>query len=105
RSAHARLRSEPRAPGRQYHRGLPATGRVGRQAGRLAQADDPRHRPVIVLWDATSADQFEAVVAAAKSLNLPLKSLELRDPPYDYESALAAGDARPGDALFFTASG
>jgi putative ABC transport system substrate-binding protein len=60
---------------------------------------------VIVFWDATSADQFEAMVAAAQSLKVPLISVELRDPPYDYANALEGAKPQPGDALFFTASG
>ncbi len=59
---------------------------------------------VIVFWDATSADQFEAVVTAAQSLKLPLKSVELRDPPYDYDSALGGANPQPGDALLFLSS-
>jgi putative tryptophan/tyrosine transport system substrate-binding protein len=58
----------------------------------------------IVFWDATSADQFEAAVTAAQSLKLPLKSLELRDPPYDYASALESANPQRGDALLFTGS-
>jgi len=58
----------------------------------------------IVFWDATSADQFEAVTTAAQSLNLPLKSVELRDPPYDYDSALGGANPQPGDALLFLSS-
>jgi putative tryptophan/tyrosine transport system substrate-binding protein len=60
---------------------------------------------VIVFWDATSADQFEATVSAAQSLQLPLKSIELREPPYDYVGAPEGVNPRPGDALLFTSSG
>jgi putative ABC transport system substrate-binding protein len=38
-------------------------------------------------------------------LRLPLQLVELRNPPYDYASALEAVHPRQGDALYFTASG
>jgi putative tryptophan/tyrosine transport system substrate-binding protein len=60
---------------------------------------------VIVFWDATSADQLEATVTAAQSLKLPLKSVELREPPYDYAGALEGANPQPGDVLLFTTSG
>src|SRR5882724_11663733 len=59
----------------------------------------------IVFWDGTSADQFEAVVTAAQSSNLLIKSVELRNPPYDYANALEGANPQPGDALLFTSSG
>ena len=59
----------------------------------------------VVLWDAGSADQFEAAETAAQALKLPLKSVELRDPPYDYAGALDIAGPRPGDALLFMMSG
>jgi putative ABC transport system substrate-binding protein len=54
---------------------------------------------VLVLWDAVSADQFLATRTVAATLNLPLVSLKLGDPPYDYGLALAEADGRRGDAL------
>jgi hypothetical protein len=59
----------------------------------------------MVFWDAESADQFEAAVSAAQSLKLALKSVELRDPPYDYAGALHTAGPRPGDALLVMMSG
>jgi putative ABC transport system substrate-binding protein len=58
----------------------------------------------IVFWDASSADQIDVATTTAQALNLPIKSVELRDPPYDYAGALAAVDLRPGDALLFLTS-
>ena len=58
----------------------------------------------IVLWDAVSADQVEATVEAARTLKLQVKSVEFRDQPYNYASALASASARPGDALLFLTS-
>jgi putative tryptophan/tyrosine transport system substrate-binding protein len=59
---------------------------------------------VIFLWDKISADQLEPARAAASSLNLPLDSVELRDPPYDYERALAGTDGARRDVLLMPAS-
>jgi len=58
----------------------------------------------IVFWDAIGADQFDAAATAAQTLRLPIKSVELRDPPFDYPRALEAAQPRPGDALLFTTS-
>jgi putative ABC transport system substrate-binding protein len=58
----------------------------------------------IVFWDAIGADQFDAAATAAQTLRLPIRSVELRDPPYDYERSLDAAQPRPGDALLFTTS-
>jgi putative ABC transport system substrate-binding protein len=58
----------------------------------------------IVFWDAFGANQSDAAATAAQTLQLPIRSVELRDPPYDYERALEAARPRPGDALLFTTS-
>jgi putative ABC transport system substrate-binding protein len=58
----------------------------------------------IVFWDANSADQFEGAATSAQLLKLPLKSVELRNPPYDYVGALEVANSRPGDALLFLTS-
>ena len=59
----------------------------------------PSATRILVLWDSVSADQFLATRTVAAKLNLPLVSLELRDPPYDYALALAGADGKSGDAL------
>jgi len=59
----------------------------------------PATSRLIVFWDATGSDSFKATVPAAKVLGLELHSVELHDPPYDYEKALAAASPAPGDAL------
>jgi putative ABC transport system substrate-binding protein len=59
----------------------------------------------VVLWDAESADQLGAAETAAQTLKLPLKSVELRNPPYDYDGALEIADPRPDDALLLMMSG
>jgi putative ABC transport system substrate-binding protein len=54
---------------------------------------------LIVFWDAVGHDSFKATLPAAQALGLKVQSVELRDPPYDYEAALAATAPGPGDAL------
>jgi putative ABC transport system substrate-binding protein len=47
----------------------------------------PDRAQLAVLWDALSADQFSAAEAAAKSMQLELRSLKLEKPPYDFDTA------------------
>ena len=42
---------------------------------------------------------------AASALGIPLEAIELRNPPYDYDRALAGTDGARGDALMMTTSG
>jgi putative ABC transport system substrate-binding protein len=58
----------------------------------------PNMRGATVFWDAASVDQWQATQEAAKQLGLRLAGIELRDPPYDYERALAQSppDSRGG---------
>jgi putative ABC transport system substrate-binding protein len=51
-----------------------------------------------VLWDRSSADQFEAVRQTAQSSKIPLDGIECTDPPYDYE-ALAGANGGHRDVL------
>ena len=43
-----------------------------------------------VFWDDGSADQWRATQSAAETMGLKLTGVELGNPPYDYENALAA---------------
>jgi len=52
----------------------------------LAEAFPDRNR-LGVLWDAVSADEFQAAVWTARSHSLELQSLELENPPYDFPAA------------------
>jgi putative ABC transport system substrate-binding protein len=54
---------------------------------------------VAVLWDAASADQRRAAEAAAAALGMRLQLLELRQAPYDFESAFAAAAQGQAEAL------
>ena len=49
--------------------------------------------------------QREAARRAASALRIPLEAIELREPPYDYEQALAGTDGTRGDVLLITSSG
>jgi putative ABC transport system substrate-binding protein len=46
-------------------------------------------RAATAFWDGTSADQWDAAQTAATKLGFQLAGVQLRDPPYDYERALA----------------
>jgi putative tryptophan/tyrosine transport system substrate-binding protein len=48
----------------------------------------PNMRGVTVYWDRFSVDQWQVVQGVAAPLGMPLHGIELRDPPYDYETAL-----------------
>ena len=52
----------------------------------LLQAFPNRSR-LAILYDANSADQFDAANAAAKAMPLQLQSLKLEKPPYDFGAA------------------
>jgi putative tryptophan/tyrosine transport system substrate-binding protein len=54
---------------------------------------------VAVLWDAASADQRRAAEAAAGALGVQLQPVELRQAPYDFESAFAAAAQGQAEAL------
>jgi putative tryptophan/tyrosine transport system substrate-binding protein len=45
---------------------------------------------VAVLWDAFSADQWKVVQTTAPSLGVQVRSIEMRNPPYDFERAFEA---------------
>ena len=46
----------------------------------------PNKTRLAVLWDAISADQFEAADRRAKALRLEVRSLRLENPPYDFDA-------------------
>jgi putative ABC transport system substrate-binding protein len=49
----------------------------------------PDLRNAIAFWDAISGDQWDAAQTAATKLGFQLAGVQVRDPPYDYERALA----------------
>jgi len=60
---------------------------------------------IVLLYDMEGEDQREAATQAASALGIPLEAIELRNPPYDYDRALAGTDGARGDALMMTTSG
>jgi putative ABC transport system substrate-binding protein len=60
----------------------------------------PSVERVAVLSDPLAADQLKEVNAANLSAGLKLQSLELRNPPYDFESAFRVAMRARAEALF-----
>jgi putative ABC transport system substrate-binding protein len=65
----------------------------------------PHIARIVLLYDMEGEDQREAATRAASTLGIPLKAIELRNPPYDYDRALAGTNGARGDALITTTSG
>jgi putative ABC transport system substrate-binding protein len=59
----------------------------------------PQITSVFALYDKFAVDQLKATAEAASTLGLQLQSLELQDPPYDLESAMAAAVQAGAEAL------
>jgi putative ABC transport system substrate-binding protein len=53
----------------------------------------PDMKAATVFWDRVSSDQWEAARDAGAKLGLRLAGVELRDPPYDFDRALAEAPA------------
>jgi ABC-type uncharacterized transport system substrate-binding protein len=64
----------------------------------------PDLRAAIAFWDPTSTDQWQAAQTAAATLGFQLAGVQLRDPPYDYERALAQSAPDHRDSLFVMVS-
>ena len=65
----------------------------------LVQEAFPERRTAIVFWDRASADQWQAMQSAGRTLGLRLSGIELHDPPYDYERAIAESKAEDRSVL------
>jgi putative ABC transport system substrate-binding protein len=59
---------------------------------------------VAVLWDTFSANQLREAETAARVLGVQLQALELREPPYNVESAFSAAEQGRAEALLVLAS-
>jgi putative ABC transport system substrate-binding protein len=83
---------------------------AAKQVELLTQALPDRTR-LAVLWDAISADQFDAAVRQARSQRLEVQSLKLENPPYDFAVAFQSIAQRSPQMLlvlssqYFTLSG
>ncbi len=60
----------------------------------------PDLKAMTVFWDQSSADQWAAMQQAVATLGISVAGIKLRDPPYDYEKALAAAPADHRGTLF-----
>jgi len=65
----------------------------------------PHITRIVLLYDAEGESQRNAATQAASALGRPIEAIELHDPPYDYERALAGTDGARGDVLIMTTSG
>jgi len=92
------------------HPGGNLTGMVFQQLELIAKRLDlltqavPHIARIVLLYDAASVDQRDSVKRAASTLGIPLEEIDLKDPPYDYEHALAGTDGARGDALVMASS-
>ena len=59
---------------------------------------------VFALYDQHSADQLPPTETASRTLGLELQSLELRDPPYDFDHAMAVAVQNQAQALVILSS-
>ena len=64
----------------------------------------PHKTRLAVLWDAISADQFDAADRRAKALRLEVRSLRLENPPYDFDAAFQTIAASDPDMLLVQSS-
>ena len=93
------------------HPGSNLTGVAFQQPEMIAKRLDllaqtvPHITRIVLLYDAEGESQRKAATQAASALGVPLEAIELHDPPYDYERALAGTDGARGDALMTTTSG
>ena len=64
----------------------------------------PDDKPVAVLWETASAEQFDAAQRAAQSLHIELRSHKLEHPPFDFDEAFRA-IAEDGSRMVLVLSG
>jgi putative ABC transport system substrate-binding protein len=64
----------------------------------------PTQRSAFGFWDFDGAETWRAAMSAAPSLGIALAGVELRDPPYDYESGLQEIAPESRSALFLPSS-
>ena len=64
----------------------------------------PELSRVMALYDVYTADQLQETESAAQSLGLQLQSLELQNPPYDFDQALGVALSHGAQALVVLSS-
>jgi ABC-type uncharacterized transport system substrate-binding protein len=64
----------------------------------------PNDKPIAVLWETASAEQFDAAQRAARSLHIELRSHKLEHLPFDFDEAFRA-IAQDGSRMVLVLSG
>lgn len=64
----------------------------------------PELRRVFAIYDVHSADQLHETASAARALGVELRSLELKNPPYDFDQAMATAVHNQAQALVVLSS-
>jgi putative tryptophan/tyrosine transport system substrate-binding protein len=65
----------------------------------------PEMRSLTVFYDRTALDQWEAAQGVAATLGLRLAGVDLGEPPFDYDNALARADPDSRGTVFVLTSG
>src|ERR1700733_4399231 len=65
----------------------------------------PEMRALTVFYDRTALDQWEAAQGVAATLGLRLVGVDLGEPPFDYDNALARADPDSRGTIFVLTSG
>jgi putative tryptophan/tyrosine transport system substrate-binding protein len=65
----------------------------------------PEMRALTVFYDRTALDQWEAAQGVAATLGLRLAGVDLGEPPFDYDNALARADPDSRGTVFVLTSG
>jgi putative tryptophan/tyrosine transport system substrate-binding protein len=71
----------------------------------LLKSAFPDIHALTVFWDRSSVDQWEAAQGAASTLGLRLVGVDLGNPPFDYDKALAQANPENRGTVFVSSSG
>jgi putative tryptophan/tyrosine transport system substrate-binding protein len=71
----------------------------------LLKSAFPDIQALTVFWDRSSVDQWEAAQGAASTLGLRLVGVDLGNPPFDYDKALAQANPEKSRNRFVSSSG
>ena len=90
--------------GGQRFRCLSASDRIGGKASRITDATFPERKCIGIIWDRASIDQLTAAERQATTLGLEIRSLEMENPPYDFDAALQTLAADGAQMVLFLSS-
>jgi putative ABC transport system substrate-binding protein len=71
----------------------------------LLKSAFPETQALTVFWDRTCLDQWHAAQGAAGTLGMQIAGIDLGDPPFDYDRALAKAKPEYRGTIFVLASG